>query len=66
MAEARLPEVVLVRKKYRVSKRAGRRKWKLKSMEVEEPDARMEAADKRLALQRRQEVELFMQVTAFP
>jgi nonsense-mediated mRNA decay protein 3 len=61
--EARLPEVVLVRKKFRVGKRAGRRRWRVKRMVIEEEEGgfRLEAADKRQAALRKAEQERFLQ-----
>ena len=34
MSDERIPDVLLVRKGYRVGKRAGKRKWKLKKLNM--------------------------------
>lgn len=59
---ANLPSVVLVKKKYRVGKhrRARQRRWKLRQLAVEEPDAAPTKAAERA---RAEEREAFYQVS---
>ena len=59
---ANLPTVVLVKKKYRVGKhrRARQRRWKLRQLAVEEPDA---APTKAVERARAEEREAFYQVS---
>lgn len=59
---ANLPSVVLVKKKYRVGKhrRARQRRWKLRQLAVEEPDA---APTKAVERARAEEREAFYQVS---
>lgn len=44
VSDDRVPDVVLVRKGYRVSKRAGKRQWKLKQLEMKPPEGYVPSA----------------------
>lgn len=60
---ANLPSVVLVKKKYRVGKhrRARQRRWKVRQLAIEEPDA---APTKAVERARAEEREAFYQVSS--